>query len=105
MKKYYYTDKSVRDHHQQAVFSRDTITIIAKVGTKQRINLYTIDKLEWNNVCNSCGNPAYNIRQFIKNKLPMKHFDSIVPECICLTERIIDSQIHAIKEVLRKVEK
>jgi len=99
MKKHYHTDKSVIDHHQQAILNVDIITVVSRVG-RRKIGYYSFTKAQWEHATRSSGNPLYGQTQFIKSKANVEG-----PGGECQGNRIIDSQVRAVNAVLKRIKK
>ena len=96
------TDKSVRDHPQQAVVKDGTITVVMKVG-RSTAGKYGFPVSEWEAAEHS---PTFN-ENYNRHELISRHYRSRYGADYntdpCQAERIIDSQIMAIKKALRQV--
>jgi hypothetical protein len=98
------TDNSVRDHPQKATVCGGIITIVMKVGNKIA-GSYCLQQSQWDAARNSpTFNENYNRRELIGG-LYCKLFPGDYDDDPCQAERIIDSQICAIKKALEKLGK
>ena len=99
--KFSHTDKSVRDHSQQAVVKGNEIVITAKVGS-QSTGSYSIPLTEWDSTNRGpSANPNWNRRKLVEKYSEKLNWDD-TPEGQSLKERILDSQVRAIQEALNK---
>jgi hypothetical protein len=92
-----FTSKQVSDLGQKAVLKGDSIEVISYVGRQIGFK-YLLPLSLWRKAENAFGNPAWHKRQLIG-----KYADSRVdsPEQECVRERVIDSQIYAIEQLLK----
>lgn len=98
-----FTDKSVKDLPQKAILNNGVIEVGHTQPKKYKgQSRYTITIDEWERAKKSSGNPEYGIRRLVKQKW----FDLTKPELEqeAVAERVVDSQISAIKEVLKNAE-
>jgi hypothetical protein len=98
------TDKSVRDHPQQVVIDQGNIKVRSKVG-KEKTNEYTLTVEEWDAAKRGpSANEEWNFRKLIEKKFRESATLDDSPEGEAITDRLIDSQIMAIKKALKKAE-
>ena len=98
-----YTDKSVRDNSQRAVFKNGIITVINRFG-RRKVFEYSFSIDEWDNVGKLYGNPDYRRYEFIRQKF-MEFYKGNYLDEACFVDRLIDSQFYAVKKVLDEVNK
>jgi len=93
-----FTSKFVTDCNQKAVLKGDVVEVISYVG-RRKVFSYKLPLSEWSIAENTIGNPNYHKRELIN-----KHADSRVNflEQIPIHERIVDSQVYAIEQLLKK---
>lgn len=97
-KRWVYTDKSVRDLHQQVILKRGIIKVISHCG-RRKCGEYIITLKEWlYNSKQTTFNIAYNQLEFIRSKT--RNYD-IQSGGVCQADRIRLSQIRAINKILR----
>ena len=97
------SDKSVRDHRQQARLSGDQIVVTSYVGT-WKAGEFRFPLSEWRRAesTRDSFNPAWNKRQLILSKT---HGMDAEPGGPCQAERIRDAMIGAIEKMLSKESK
>ena len=93
-----FVSKFVTDCNQKAVLKGDTIEVISYVG-RRKVFSYKLPLSEWTVAENAFGNPNYYKRELI-NKYADCKTDFL--EQICVRERIMDSQVYAVEQLLSK---
>ena len=94
-----YTDKSVRDNSQRAVFKNGIVTVTNRFG-RRKVFEYSFGIDEWDNAGKLYGNPDYGKHEFIKQKFMNLYKGNYLDEA-CFVDRLIDSQFYAVKKVIK----
>lgn len=100
-----YTDKSVLDNHIKAVLNYNThIIILTNYFGKHKVNKIEIELDEWINLKHGkTFNKGYNKREYMKNKF-IKHYNNNDYIISAFQDRLIDSMVSAINNVIKKYE-
>lgn len=93
------TDKSVRDHSQEACLKGDVIEVTPKLGAERLVHCsFTVGRSEWG-AAGKSFTPGYDRHELIKSKQP-EMYSSWANDGGENPDRIVDSQVRAIEKLL-----
>jgi len=95
-------DRSVRDHSQEVRLNGDVIEVTPKLGSHRlTLRSFVIPLSEWDEALKSF-NPNYELHHLVQSK-QQAMYKTWVKDGGENPDRIVDSQVRAIKKLLRQV--